>query len=353
MNELNQATNTIIKKELNPYKTLLARAFYKCIPITVQIELTRKCNIKCKFCYNPNEAVFIKSDFVKSFLIEAAELGSFYLALTGGEPLLHPDFFNISKFAKDLGFLIIIQTNGVLINEKIIKKISNLNPAYIDISLHGANAETHDSITQVKGSFDKTLSAIKLLKEAGCLIRIKTPITKINQEEIEKMQNIADTIEAPIVFDPFISPTINGDSFPLELKPKFEKLSKYYEYTIFENESDIINSDGKKLEEPICAMGRSLISINAYGDILPCIRVPIPVANIYKDKFKEVWLYNEKLKELRNITRALGKKCKNCKLIDYCFLCPGLMYLNKKDFTEPYPEACKNAALRKGFYNNK
>jgi len=339
------------KRELNPYKQISAKAFYQCIPVNVQIELTRKCNIKCKFCYNPNEAIYIKTEVVKKFLYEAAELGSFYLALTGGEPLLHPDFFNIAKFAKGLGFLIVIQTNGVIINEKLAHKISEIVPAYIDISLHGANAKSHDALTQVEGSFAKTISAIQYLKKNNCLVRIKAPITKLNQNEIEEMQNIADSLEAPIVFDPFISPTIEGEKFPLELKPQFNKLSKYYEYTVFENEADLYpadmqNSNNKKLTEPICAMGRNLISINAYGEMLPCMRVPIPVGSIYKDEFRDVWLHSEKLQSLRNITRASSSKCRNCKLIDNCLLCPGLMFLNRKNFNEPYPEACMNAYLR-------
>lgn len=339
------------KRELNPYKEILAKAFYKCIPVNIQIELTRQCNIKCKFCYNPNEAIFIKTEAVKKLLYEAAEIGSFYLALTGGEPLLHPEFFDIAKFAKGLGYLLIIQTNGVIINEKLAYKISELAPAYIDISLHGATAESHDALTQVEGSFTRTISAIKYLKKGGCQIRIKAPVTKLNQNEIEEMENIANSFEAPIVFDPFISPTIEGEKFPLELKPQFNKLSKYYEYTIFENEGDFVNFDHKRLDEPICAMGRSLISINAYGDILPCLRVPIPVGSIYKDEFKNLWFNNEKLKYLRNITRAMSAKCKNCKLINYCFLCPGLMFLNRKNFNEPYPEACMNAILRYEFIN--
>ena len=333
-------------EKLNPYKSVMLRAFEKCIPVNLHIELTRLCNIKCAFCYNQNEAIFLDTGIIKKVLDEACTLGSLYLGLTGGEPLLHPDFFEIAAYSKKSGYLLIIQTNGILIDEHSAIKIAALNPAVVDISIHGTSDNTHDLITRSKGSFIKAITAIKTLKSLGCPVRIKTPVTRINQDELEQINELAQNLNCPITFDPFISPTLSGDKEPLHLKPDFDKLADYFEYTILDNEGDMINLMPKKISDPVCGMGRNSIAITAEGIIQPCMRVRIPLGNILKNTLADTWKYSETLKEIRKISRVSMKKCKECTLINYCFLCPGLIIINNNNLRDPYPEACKHASLR-------
>jgi radical SAM protein with 4Fe4S-binding SPASM domain len=119
-----------------------------------------------------------------------------------------------------------------------------------------------------------------------------------------------------------------------------------------DNEGDLIEFKPREIEGPLCGMGRNLVAITAEGNIQACMRMPIPLGNIYKDSIIKVWETSEKLKELRNLSRKDMVKCKACSLIDYCFICPGLQFLNKNNFREPYEEACENAALRKKQYED-
>ncbi len=342
-----------MKDYSNPYKKFLLNAFYKCIPINIQFELTRKCNLRCKFCYNDNANIFLDKDTVIKTIDDAVKLGSYMLSLTGGEPLIHPDFYEIALHGKKRGYLLIIQTNALIIDEKEANKIADLRPVAVDISLHGATEKTHDFITSVKGSFNKVMVAIKYLKELNCPIRLKVPITKYNQEEIDKIKEISESIGCYVVFDPFISPGLRGDLKPLDYKPDFKKLNSYIEYTVMDNEGDLIELHQKDLEGPVCGMGRTLVAISAEGDVRACMRIPISLGNIYNDSIINIWNKSEELKKLRAIKRGDIIKCRECNLLEYCFLCLGLQLLNNKDFSMPYEEACENANFRKQLYDKK
>ncbi|OGF62386.1 MAG: hypothetical protein A2Y62_17205 [Candidatus Fischerbacteria bacterium RBG_13_37_8] len=331
---------------LSAMKAFLLKAFHQCVPLSLQLELTQSCNLKCQFCYSENTMIFLETGAVCKVIDDACTLGSYMLALTGGEPLLHPDFFTIAEHGKKRGYLLIIQTNGIIIDENIAAKIAALAPAVVDISIHGAKAETHEALTLVKGSFDKAINAIKLLKGLECPVRFKIPVTKINQEELEQINQMAESMNCYAVFDPFISPTLKGNTKPLELKPDFSKLSLYIDYSIIDNEGDILQLTPRSLDEVLCGLGRILIAITAAGFIQPCMRVPITLGSIYKDSIIEVWHTNEKLKELRYLKRFTIEKCRNCTLLDFCFVCPGLQLLKHNTFKIPYEEACENAQLR-------
>lgn len=333
-------------EKLTPYKKLMLRAFQQCIPVNLHIELTRLCNLKCIFCYNQNELIHIETEAVKKVLNEAATMGTLHLGMTGGEPLLHPDFLEIASHAKKLGFLLIIQTNAILIDQAYANKIAELHPAVVDISIHGASDHSHDLITGTQGSFQKALSAIKMLRTRNCPVRIKTPVTRINQDELEQINELALNLNCVITFDPFISPTLNRDKEPLALKPDFKKLVDYFEYTIMDNEGDIINLEPKKINDPLCGMARNSLAITAEGNIQSCMRVPIPLGTIYQHTLSHIWNHNKKLKELRRLSRKSMEKCQQCNLLEYCFLCPGLIYLNNNNFDIPYEEACVHAYIR-------
>lgn len=339
--------------EKNPYQQFLSNALAKCIPVNLQIELTKKCNLKCQFCYNEDNTIFIKTDSVIKAIDEATELGSFMLSLTGGEPLLHPDFYKIAEHSKRRGYFLIIQTNGVMINKNVAKKIAKLNPVGVDISLHGANENTHDFITGAKGSFKKTIKAIKNLRKLNCPVRIKVPVTKYNQNELEQIKEIVNKFGCNIVFDPFISPKLNGDVKPLDFKPDFNNLKSYIEYTLTDNEGDIIGFEPRKLDGPLCGMGRTLLAITAEGDVRACMRIPIELGNIYEESIIDTWKNSDKLKELRMIKRGDIISCRGCRLIEYCFICLGLQLLKVNNLETPYKEACENAILRKEFYEEK
>ena len=98
----------------------------------------------------------------------------------------------------------------------------------VEISIHGAKAETHDALTRIKGSFDKTMQGSRNLKEAGITVQLKCPITRLNQHELYQIRDIADDLGFFMTFDAVITPKDDGSLDPLALRPDEEFLQKYW-----------------------------------------------------------------------------------------------------------------------------
>ena len=161
--------------EITPYRRLVEKAFQDAIPLSAQFEITYRCNHLCTFCYNsPNGQREMTTPQIFEALRKIADFGVLYLTLTGGEAMVHKDFYKIAQEGRRLGMALRIYTNGYLLSDKrAVRKIAALNPVEVEISLHGATAETHEALTKIKGSFDKTLKALENLTEAALKIEIR------------------------------------------------------------------------------------------------------------------------------------------------------------------------------------
>jgi len=159
----------------------------KYIPVSVAWELTLACNMNCMHCGSSAGKADEKELTTKESLDlvdQLKELNCEIISLTGGEPLLRPDFFEISKKIKDLGFDLSILSNGLLLDEDIITKLRKLNLYGISISIDGGKPETHDSIRRVKGLFDKCISDLEKLRDANIPATVITTVHKGNIQEL-------------------------------------------------------------------------------------------------------------------------------------------------------------------------
>src|SRR5947207_1591546 len=118
-------------------------------PLSAYLELTYRCNWRCVFCYNPrhfDRAGLSAAEWI-AVLDELRRLGTLTITLTGGEPLAHPEFFEIATAARERAFAIRVFTNGALIDEAAADHLARLDPLVVELSLHGASAATHDAAT--------------------------------------------------------------------------------------------------------------------------------------------------------------------------------------------------------------
>ncbi len=157
------------------------------------IEITSKCNLSCKHCYNqspknPNEEISYKAicSLVDNLFISNAKS----ITLSGGEPLLHKNFLKILDYITKRGLNATIVTNGTLINTKFIEYIKKYSLLTLQISLDGATAETND-IVRGHGSFNKTIHNIDQLKKSGIKkIFVKMVVSAYNKEDIKAFYNL-------------------------------------------------------------------------------------------------------------------------------------------------------------------
>src|SRR6266705_6828842 len=132
---------------------IIERNWSRAVPMSALFELTFVCNHACSFCYNsPTGQKEMTTQEVFEALQKLADFNILYLTLTGGEPLVRRDFFEIARKARDLGFALRIYSSAFLIDQAMAKRIRDVaNPIEMEISIHGAQAETHEKLTFVAG----------------------------------------------------------------------------------------------------------------------------------------------------------------------------------------------------------
>ncbi len=157
--------------------------------------LIRRCNLTCKHCYSvstdkhfPNE---LSTNTILESMFDLKQFGVPVLILSGGEPLMHPDIFEISAHAKQLGFYVGLSTNGVLIDETNIQKIADANYNYVGISIDGMR-ETHDKFRCKQGAFDAAMKGIRLCREHGIKVGLRFTMTQDNFAELPDLLQLLD-----------------------------------------------------------------------------------------------------------------------------------------------------------------
>jgi MoaA/NifB/PqqE/SkfB family radical SAM enzyme len=344
-------------RPLNPYSRLTNRAFADASPLNCQIEITYRCNHLCTFCYNsPSGAREMTTEQIFEVLRKVADFGVLYCTLTGGEALCHKDFFKIAAEVRRLGMALRIYSNGYLMaDRKVVRRVRELNPVEVEISIHGARPETHEALTKIRGSFVKTVRAIENLTEAGVRVNLKCPITRLNQNELFEIKALAQRLGRYIVFDAVITPKDDGSLDPLALRPDDTFIERYWGewYSQLHDGMDPprgnhCDSDGTAN----CGTGRSGFTIDPYGNLLPCVAFRRKIANVLEiDELARVWRQSPVLHEVRDLavraTRVVSEHPDGAFLSGFCL---GVAETQTGDPLAIYPQAEVNAkAVRRNY----
>src|SRR5271167_4735651 len=163
------------------------------IPLSVQVDLTYRCNERCVHCYlDHDDHGEMTTAEIKHLLKEMAEAGVFILTLSGGEIFLRKDFFEILEYARALTFCIKLKTNAVLIREAQAARLRDLGVESIQISIYSHRPEVHDAITKVPGSLRRSINAIRFLKSQGLKVVIANVLMTENMYDYQGVRALAD-----------------------------------------------------------------------------------------------------------------------------------------------------------------
>jgi radical SAM protein with 4Fe4S-binding SPASM domain len=285
------------------------------------LELTFNCNFACRFCYNPveregqkrknkisqNETPLAKEEIFK-LLSDLRKAGVLYFTLTGGEPLVHPYFWEIAEKAKEHAFLLRIFTNGSLIDEKAAEKLGKIFPNCIEISIYGASEECYEQSCGRGKLFPKVLKALELLKKEGITVYLKCNLTKFTEKEMDKIQDLADSFGFQLNWDPILQVSDDGDDFPLKMSASKESIERLFKEKKFKTGFSPFEGEERNT---ICNIGRNLIHIDPYGNIFPCIQYREPIGNVKKDDISELFKNSKRLLELMKSAENISKKMKD------------------------------------------
>ncbi|MBI5188467.1 MAG: radical SAM protein [Nitrospirae bacterium] len=338
-------------------------------PKWIAWEITRRCNLRCIHCRSSSElAVKAHPDFptAEAFRIidDIISYAKPVVVLSGGEPLLRKDVFEIAEYGTEKGLRMCLATNGTLITDEICEKIRDSGIKIASLSLDGSEEKIHDDFRNQKGAFAGTISAAGLFKKHGIEFIINSSFTKRNQEEIPKVYELAKELGATAWYMFMIVPTGRGEEIMNELisKEDYEEILKWH-YQMEKNEKDMLvrptcaphyyrivlqksKEEGTKFERRTlkfstggakgCIAGQLIALIDVDGNVLPCSYFPRPAGNIKKQSFKDIWENSELFKELRDFKKYKGK-CGSCEYINVCGGCRARAYAVHGDYLREEP----------------
>ncbi len=188
------------------------------IPLSVQLDLTYRCNERCVHCYlDHDDHGEMTTAEIKHLLDEMAEAGVFILTLSGGEIFLRKDFFELLEHARRLMFCVKLKTNAVLIREREAARLRDLGVESIQISIYSHRPEVHDAITLVPGSLKRSVDAIRFLKSQGLRVIIANVLMTQNMQDYPGVRALAAELGVECTLDPTITPMMDGNRSILAL----------------------------------------------------------------------------------------------------------------------------------------
>jgi AdoMet-dependent heme synthase len=371
------------------------------LPRLIAWELTGKCNLNCVHCRasaqkerDPQE---LSTDNIKRVIDDILSFSKPIIILTGGEPLVREDVFEIAKYGTDKGLRVVLGTNGTLITPEIAKRLKSSGIRRVSISLDGASPGAHDAFRKREGAFDGAMSGIKTLKDADIDFQINTTVTKRNIDEIEKLFDLAVGLGAVAHHIFLLVPTGRGKAMEDEEIPpeEYERVLGW----MYEKQKEIESDAGKhdNMKEVVahkqyhgthpgrtgvgmfmkatcaphffrvmdqrekesggkgllrrggpggragldamskgCLAGTGFCFISRKGDVQPCGYLPVTAGNIKDKPFREIWEDSRLFNDLRDPGKLKGK-CGLCRYKLMCGGCRARAYAKYNDYLEEEP----------------
>ena len=303
---------------------------------SLQFELTSRCNERCIHCYIPNgkkNAGFDMSfERFKYILDQYAEMGGLQVTLSGGEALMNKDIVKMLWYCREKDMQISLLTNLISLKEELIPILKDVNISLIQVSLYSMNAEKHDFITTVKGSFEKTKTAIEKLHNADIPVQISCPIMKANKDGYDEVMKYAQRLRMKAQTDYIMMAQADLDTSNLANRISVEETEKVIR-DIMENDVDYQTetlaqeplssiSEEEFAEMSLCGAGLNDLCVTVNGDIYPCAGWQgFVVGNVFRESLKEIWEHSPKLEQIRKIKQKDFPKCLKCEARDFCNMC--------------------------------
>jgi len=306
------------------------------VPLVLSWNVTRKCNLKCSHCYiNATKEELqgeLTTEEAKRLMDQIAEVSRPLLILSGGEPLLRRDIYELIQYGTNKGFRMGLGSNGSLIDETVAKKLKDAGVKTVSISLDSCDPEKHDEFRGVKGSWQKAVNALTALKQNGVLVQVNTTVTQQNLGEIDEIMSFTEQIGVENFHLFFLVPTGRGTKFTDISPAQYENMitstfAKTGKHKLNVRPScapqfmRIAQAMGLDMKQWIrgCLAGLYYCRVYPNGDITPCPYLPIKLGNIKEQTFSEIWFNSEVFKNLRDFNTLKGK----CGVCDYRNICGG------------------------------
>jgi heme b synthase len=318
-------------------------------------ETTRRCNLACKHCRAVAEDHPYDNELSTqeafTLLDQIRETGTPIIILTGGEPLLREDIFDIAAYGHRIGLRMVMAPNGTLLTPDIVEKLKASGIQRISISLDGASPRTHDEFRGLTHAFDDAIRGIHYARDAGLEFQINTTITKTNLAEIPKILKLAESLGAVAHHIFLLVPTGRGkyivdsgidaqeyeqtlnwfydqrDKTPLQLKatcaPHYYRILR--QRTPAEGKTVSFETHGLDAVTRGCLAGTGFCFISHVGRVQTCGFLDVTCGDIRTESFRDIWKNSQVFNELRDFSKLTGK-CGACEFVRVCGGCRARAY---------------------------
>lgn len=327
-------------------QTMINRAKQKKIPINGSLELLPLCNMNCDMCYvrlSREEMDKIgRLRTAEEWLKLAGQLkqaGVLFLLLTGGEPLLFPDFRRLYLELKKMGMILTINTNATLIDDDWADFFEEHKPRRVNVTLYGADRKTYERLCHHAEGFDKTIRAIRLLAERKVDVKVSFSITRENYEQMNAVFEIGEALGIPVHIDPYMMPGVRERCRPydqqIRVLPeeaalaslralKLQLSEEFYKQYVLQSIERVENPDFPRGNGHIsCLAGNCSFTINWQGEMRPCVMLAEPSIPVFERGFQNAW------REICSRTEkiCINGQCTKCSHRPLCKICAAGAFL--------------------------
>ncbi|MCL4459964.1 MAG: radical SAM protein [Chloroflexi bacterium] len=353
------------------------------VPHIMAWELTRRCNLACAHCRAaaanaPYEGELSTTECFR-LVDEILQIGRPIIVLTGGEPLLREDIFDIAKYAIDKGLRVAASPNGTLVTAEAAEKMRQIGIRRISVSIDFPTAEQHDRFRGVPGAFAEAIKGIKNARQAGIEVQINTTVTRLNAPYLDELLSLAIELGA-VAFHPFmLVPTGRGKEMEAEeLPPEEYERTLHWIYDrqreigerIFFKPTDVphywrVMRQRAKEEKAVvqdphagvhphavaraheaggmsamtrgCLAGIGFFFVSHIGQVQGCGYLDVAAGNVKEKSLADIWVNSPLFRQLRNFSNLKGK-CGDCEYKVICGGCRARAYEASGDYLaeEPY-----------------
>ena len=329
-------------------------------------EVTRSCNLNCVHCRASSEngpyPGELDTDKCLEVLDQIACTSKPIVILTGGEPLLRKDIFDVARYGTRLGLRMVMATNGTLLTLAITEQLCSSGIKRVSISLDGASAQEHDQFRNVPGAFQAALEGIELLKRAGIDYQVNTTITKHNVHQVKEILDLTIKLGASAHHIFLLVPTGRGrdminqeidaleyeellhwfcdmrEKVPLHLKatcaPHYYRILRQMAHA--RGETVDFNTYGLDAVTRGCLGGTSFCFISHDGVVQPCGYLELNCGDLKKSSFESIWEDSDIFVRLRDFS-AYGGKCGRCEYLKFCGGCRARAFEATGDYMAEEP----------------
>jgi len=325
--------------------------------------VTRRCNLLCRHCYLPAQVAGnhsgsehpqeLSTEEALRVIDQIARVNpEVMLILSGGEPLLREDIFGLAEYASGKGMMVVLGSNGRLIDEQVAFNLKQRGVSGVSISLDSLDPNVHDRIRSLEGAWESAVKAVRICRNNGLAVQINSTITQNNYMEISGLARFSQTLGAKVFSPFFLVCTGRGErlaeisreqqeqilSSIVELQSELEgvmirtRCAPTFRRLLYQRNP---SSPLLRMDSGRCLAGLHYCRITPEGDVTPCPYMPLSLGNIREKNFEDLWKDSDVFVSLRK--PSLKGKCKWCEFRLICGGCRARAFAFYKDYMAEDP----------------